>query len=52
MPSVEIVVCDISKWNETKAAVESIGPIDLLVNNAAFAELTPLGTIEEKVIDK
>ncbi|CAG2176755.1 unnamed protein product, partial [Oppiella nova] len=41
-----------SKWDETKSTVEGAGAIDLLVNNAAFAALTPLGTIDEAIIDK
>ena len=50
--AIEIVCCDMSNWDQTKAAVEAIGPIDLLVNNAAFAEMTPFGSIGEKTIDK
>ena len=33
---------DLSNWNETKNAIQALGPIDLLVNNAAYAKLTPL----------
>jgi hypothetical protein len=29
-----------------------VGNVDLLVNNAAYAQLTTLGNIEEEVIDK
>lgn len=39
---MKTVCLDISNWNETKKAIQSLGPIDLLVNNAAFAKLTPL----------
>ena len=50
--SIETVCCDMSNWDQTKAAVEAIGPIDLLVNNAAYCEMTPFGSIGEKTIDK
>lgn len=33
---------DLSNWNETKVAIQKVGPIDLLVNNAAYACLTPV----------
>jgi len=34
-PSVTTIQCDLADWDETKAKVESIGHVDLLVNNAA-----------------
>ncbi len=51
-PSVETLCVDISNWDETKRAVQSIGDIDLLVNNAAVGKKTVLGEIDEKVIDE
>lgn len=33
---------DLSNWDETKKALKDVGPVDLLVNNAAYAKLTPL----------
>lgn len=33
---------DIGNWDETTKVVEAVGPIDLLVNNAAYACLTPI----------
>lgn len=33
---------DLSNWEETKRAIETIDRVDLLVNNAAYAKLTPL----------
>ena len=42
-PQVEIICIDIGNWNETKEAISKhAGPIDLLVNNAAYAKLTPV----------
>ncbi|XP_077979413.1 L-xylulose reductase-like [Glandiceps talaboti] len=34
VPQMHIAAVDLSDWDETKTVVESIGPIDLLVNNA------------------
>ena len=36
-PSIQILPVNLGNWNETRAAVESILPIDGLVNNAGFA---------------
>ncbi|XP_054155996.1 L-xylulose reductase-like [Oppia nitens] len=52
LPSIETVCCDIGNWDETKTKVAAIGTVDLLVNNAAYAALTPLGTIDEAIVDK
>lgn len=46
------VCCDLSNWKETEEKVKAIGPVDLLVNNAAYAELTKLGEIDEDTIDR
>ncbi len=51
-PSVETLCVDISNWDETKRAIESIGDIDLLVNNAAVGKKTVLGEIDENVFDE
>ncbi|KAJ8317741.1 hypothetical protein KUTeg_005645 [Tegillarca granosa] len=36
IPSVNIIAVDLADWDATRIAVENIGEIDLLVNNAAF----------------
>lgn len=36
-PSVHTVRADLSNWDETRTAVEGIGTLDLLVNNAAVS---------------
>ena len=33
-PSVETVACDLTNWDATRAAVEALGPVHCLVNNA------------------
>ncbi|KAF0294326.1 L-xylulose reductase [Amphibalanus amphitrite] len=46
-PSVETVACDLSDWEATRKAVEALGPVDCLVNNAGtntlnkFLDVTP-----------
>lgn len=50
-PSIETVQCDISDWDKTKETIESIGNVDLLVNNAAIAICEPLAAIKPQDID-
>ncbi|RWS20127.1 L-xylulose reductase-like protein [Leptotrombidium deliense] len=52
LPQIETYVIDISDWNATKKLIEQIGPVDLLVINAAYAESTPIGNITEDCFDK
>uniref|UniRef100_A0A667WWJ7 Dicarbonyl/L-xylulose reductase n=1 Tax=Myripristis murdjan TaxID=586833 RepID=A0A667WWJ7_9TELE len=40
-PSITPVCVDLADWGATAAALQDIGPIDLLVNNAACAKLQP-----------
>lgn len=40
-PRIETVCVDLSDWHATRKAVQSVLPIDLLVNNAAVASLNP-----------
>ncbi|XP_054013609.1 L-xylulose reductase [Hylaeus anthracinus] len=47
-PRIQTVCVDLRDWNATRKVVESILPIDLLVNNAGVAALQPfLETTEE-----
>ncbi|KAI4801091.1 hypothetical protein KUCAC02_000017, partial [Chaenocephalus aceratus] len=39
--SITPVCVDLADWGATEAALQDVGPIDLLVNNAAFATLQP-----------
>jgi len=36
LPTVQLVIADLSKWEETRQIVENLGPIDHLVNNAGI----------------
>ena len=40
-PRIQTVCVDLCDWNATKRAVQSVLPIDLLVNNAGVAHLKP-----------
>ncbi|XP_031352944.1 L-xylulose reductase-like isoform X4 [Photinus pyralis] len=52
VPSIRIIAVDLSKWSETKQALERIGNIDLLVNNAGIAMWESLADISEDHIDQ
>lgn len=51
-PNIEIVQADLEDWNATRTAVENAGPIDLLVNNAAMAKLSPFLDVQPEEIDQ
>lgn len=41
-PSITPVCVDLADWEATDLALQDVGPIDLLVNNAAYASLQPI----------
>jgi len=51
-PSINILCVDLGDRQTTKAAVENIGPIDLLVNNAAVAALEPFLEVTPELFEK
>ncbi|KAI0211724.1 L-xylulose reductase [Lamellibrachia satsuma] len=51
-PEIITVCVDLSDWAAAKKAVEEIGPIDLLVNNAAIAEIVAFLDMEEAGLSK
>ncbi|KAM5135765.1 L-xylulose reductase [Mantella aurantiaca] len=51
-PGVETVCVDLGDWSATEAAMKSIGPVDLLVNNAGVALLQPVLDITQEAFDK
>ncbi|XP_067128102.1 L-xylulose reductase-like [Centruroides vittatus] len=52
VPSIHTVCVDLANWDETKKAVQGLGDIDLLVNNAAFGIINTFGTIGPEDFDK
>ncbi|XP_053213555.1 L-xylulose reductase-like [Panonychus citri] len=51
LPEIEIVQCDLANWDETKKVISSLDTIDLVVNNAAYAKLDPIGLVDEETVD-
>ncbi|CAL1278256.1 unnamed protein product [Larinioides sclopetarius] len=51
-PKIQPLCLDISNWDLTKNALKSVGPIDLLVNNAGIMEPKEYGTYTEQDFDK
>ena len=46
------VCADLADWNATKKAVEGLGAIDLLVNNAGVTNLDPFLEVKPDDFDK
>ncbi|XP_075702771.1 L-xylulose reductase-like [Rhinoderma darwinii] len=51
-PGVETVCVDLVDWPATEAALSSIGPVDLLVNNAAIVEEQSFLDIKQDSFDR
>ncbi|XP_029311450.1 L-xylulose reductase isoform X1 [Cottoperca gobio] len=50
--SITPVCVDLADWGATEAALQDVGPIDLLVNNAAFASLQPFLEVTPNQFDQ
>lgn len=50
-PGVEPVCVDLGDWEATERALGNVGPVDLLVNNAAVALLQPFLEVTKEVFD-
>lgn len=51
-PGVEPVCVDLGDWEATEKALSSVGPVDLLVNNAAVALLQPFLEVTKEACDQ
>jgi len=51
-PAIRTVCVDLTNWDETKKAVEKLGQIDLLVNNAGILHQQPFIEIDKETISK
>ncbi|KAM4843425.1 carbonyl reductase [NADPH] 2-like [Thomomys bottae] len=51
-PGIEPVCVDLGDWEATERALGSVGPVDLLVNNAAVALRQPFLEITKDVFDR
>lgn len=52
VPEITPICVDLSDWTATRKAVEAIGPIDVLVNNAGITIVEPFLDIKPESIDK
>ena len=52
LPTVQTATCDVQDWNDTRKTVQSLGPVDHLVNNAGIFSFIPFMQIEEKDFDR
>ncbi|XP_042525964.1 L-xylulose reductase isoform X1 [Dipodomys spectabilis] len=50
-PGVEPVCVDLSSWEDTERALGRVGPVDLLVNNAAVALIQPFLEVTKEALD-
>ncbi|XP_010616968.1 L-xylulose reductase [Fukomys damarensis] len=50
-PGVEAVCLDLHDWEATERALSRVGPVDLLVNNAAVALLQPFLEVTKEACD-
>ncbi|XDA81113.1 hypothetical protein R6Z07F_011089 [Ovis aries] len=50
-PGVETVCVDLADWEATEQALRGVGPVDLLVNNAAVAFLQPFLEVTKEAYD-
>ena len=51
-PTIKTVCCDLNDWDATRKAVQDIGPIDLLVNNAGISLLQNFLDVTPEVYDQ
>ncbi|RXM37421.1 L-xylulose reductase [Acipenser ruthenus] len=51
-PSITPVCVDLADWDSTEKALQDMGPVDLLVNNAAVATLQPFLEVTPQEFDK
>ncbi|XP_067860251.1 L-xylulose reductase [Heptranchias perlo] len=51
-PKMLTACVDICNWEATEDALKDIGPVDLLVNNAAVASLQPFLEVTQEAFDK
>lgn len=50
-PGIDTVVVDLSNWQATRDAIEKIGAVQLLVNNAAVTSVKPFLEVKEEDIN-
>ena len=51
MPSVTTVQCDLRDWDKTREVLQTVGDIDLLVNNAGVTKVDRFLDVKKEDID-
>lgn len=51
VPDIEVYNQDVADWEKTRSVVQSIGPIDLLVNNAGITNWTSFLEVTKEELD-
>ncbi|KAM5272704.1 carbonyl reductase [NADPH] 2-like [Ctenodactylus gundi] len=51
-PGIELVCVDLGDWEATEQALGSVGPVDLLVNNAAVVLRNPFLEVTKEIFDR
>ena len=51
VPDIDVYNVDIADWDKTRTVVESIGPIQLLVNNAGITYPTPFLDVTKELLE-
>lgn len=51
VPDIDVYNVDIADWDKTRSLVESIGPLEILVNNAGLTYATPFLDTTKEVLD-
>lgn len=51
-PGIEPVCVDLGDWDATEKALGGIGPVDLLVNNAALVIMQPFLEVTKEAFDR
>ena len=52
IPDIDVYAVDLRDWHATKALVEKLGPVDLLVNNAGNNILKSFLDVTKEDIDR
>ena len=50
-PNVTTIIVDLSDWNATRAALEPLPPVDLLVNNAGMVIVSTFQDMQLEDVD-
>ena len=52
VPDIHVYNVDISDWDKTRHAVQQIGPVDLLVNNAGINVIKPFLEVDKQELNR